>query len=125
MRVERSTKDQIVSRLAALVKAKERNKNSGLKKPMDAEEKDFNEIVNTKDEELRRNIEERKRARKERKKKKKERLKAEAEMLGHKSEVSTPEDETLAVEERTGDGVDPNIAMMMGFSGFGASNNIR
>mmetsp|Transcript_1461 Transcript_1461/g.3232 ORF Transcript_1461/g.3232 Transcript_1461/m.3232 type:complete len:289 (+) Transcript_1461:60-926(+) len=126
MRVERSTQDQVVSRLAALVKAKEKTKkDSGFDRLMEEDEEDFNEIVKAKDEQFRRKKEERKRERKQRKKEKKEQQKATAKSSSHNSEQSTAEKFTLSSDNRNDNGIDPNIAAMMGFSGFGGGTKNR
>ena len=127
MRVERSTKDQVVSRLVGLVKAKEKSIIDQFAE--DEEQEDFNVIVKAKDEELKRRKEERKRERKERKKKKKEQQKA-----GAETEITKPEQIANEREQNTedggntesnDDGMDPNMAAMMGFSGFGGGNKNR
>jgi len=143
MRVERSTKDQVANRLEALVKAKDRCKK--MNNDFDGEEEeeeDYNAIVQQKDQELKRRKEERKRERKERKKKKKKKEKtmALAESSGGNNDetlqTSTADDETkgdttaesvAAQEQEDGlmNGLDPNIAAMMGFSGFGGGNKNR
>lgn len=126
MRVERSTKGQVLSKLEAMKKAKEKKlKTDGMNR-FEEDEEDYNEIVRAKDEELKRRKEERKRERKERKKRKKEKLKAPPE--SETSEEADAEDKVKAeVEEEGGDGsgLDPNIAAMMGFSGFGGGNKNR
>ena len=129
MRVERSTKDQVVSRLEAMVKAKERcNKVVGMDQ-LEEDEEDYNEIVKAKDEELRRRKEERKRERKERKKKKKDRQKAAAESKSTTTDERSDQTEEIPPEEDNEEsnpgGLDPNIAAMMGFSGFGGGNKNR
>ena len=130
MRVERSTKDQVVSRLAVLVKAKEKSsKDAGFDDLVEDEEENFNEIVKAKDEDLKRRKEERKRERKERKKKKKEQQKAAAETEITETEQIADEKEENKVEEGNEEsnngGMDPNFAAMMGFSGFGGGNKNR
>lgn len=126
MRVERSTKDQVLSKLEAMKKAKEKKlKTEGMNR-FEEDEEDYNEIVRAKDEELKRRKEERKRERKERKKKKKEKLKAppESETI---EEADTKDKGEVEIDEEGGDGsgLDPNIAAMMGFSGFGGGNKNR
>jgi U4/U6.U5 tri-snRNP component SNU23 len=108
MRVERSTKYQLSSRLDQLVKEKEKSK-------MDAEfldpaaETNYEDIVKTKDEEAKIRKEERARQRKERKKRSHQETPAEVQ--------EAEEEEEEAVEEA--EGIDPAMAAMMGFSGFG------
>ena len=129
MRVERSTKDQVVSRLEAMKKAKERCSNAVGFDQFDEDEEDFNEIVKAKDEELKKRKEERKRERKERKKRKRKQLKMLAE--NGSDELTNNRYETEQVqsddgnEEGDGSGLDPGIAAMMGFSGFGGGNKNR
>jgi U4/U6.U5 tri-snRNP component SNU23 len=131
MRVERSTKDQVVSRLEGMVKEKERcSKATGMDRfEEDEEEEDFNEIVKAKDEELKRRKEERKRERKERRRKKKEHQTASAETGSDKAIKRSDEKEQVILEEANEEsnsgGLDPNIAAMMGFSGFGGGNKNR
>lgn len=119
MRVERSTKNQINSRLEAMVKAKERSSKFLATDQFEEDEEHFNEIVKAKDEELKRRQEERKRERKERKRKKKAQKNIASET---ESRNGDEKDQTLleeANEEGNDGGLDPNIAAMMGFSGFG------
>ena len=129
MRVERSTKDQVVSRLDAMIKAKERCAKVELKNQLeDYEEEDFNEIVKVKDEELRRRKEKRKRERKERKKKKKLTKNAASESKCNEENDTDEKDNPVREEhneETNNGGINPNIAAMMGFSGFGGGNKNR
>jgi len=119
MRVANTTKDDAVSRLALLVKEKERNtKAAAFDHLLEDEEENFYEIVKVKDDELKRQKEERKR---ERKKKKKEKKEAERE----ESIVDTNESETydgLGINETPGEQADQDMMAMMGFSGFGGGN---
>jgi len=129
MRVERSTKDQVISRLDAMIKAKEQCKKVDLKHHLkDYEEEDFNVIVKVKDEELKRRKEKRKRERKERKKKKLMENGA-SERKGDEENKNTDEKDHSVLEEdndeSNNEGMDPNIAAMMGFSGFGGGNKNR
>jgi U4/U6.U5 tri-snRNP component SNU23 len=129
MRVERSTNDQVLSKLEAMVKAKDKSKKAIGMENLEEDEEDYNVIVNAKDEELKRRKEERKRERKERKKRKKEQRKALAESGSNKPSETTDENEEVPQEEGNEgndfDGLDPNIAAMMGFSGFGGGNKHR
>ena len=100
MRVERSTKSQLQDRLKHLVQEQK-------KKPDEEEEVDFDVMVQAKDEALQKQREERRRQRKERKKQLAE-------------QKSAPPDEE-ADEEVEVEGIDPDMAAMMGFSGFGGS----
>ena len=122
MRVERSTESDVMARLKLLTK----NKEAAAKEVDMDEEENFCDMVKLKDEENRKQKEERKRLRKERKAKKK--LDA---AMGKPSatvtEQSAPTDsenidatrEALDVVEEGG--IDPAMAAMMGFSGFGGS----
>jgi len=102
MRVERSTNDQVKDRLKKLAAAKKAKEQSD--KIID-EVTDFNELVKKKDEENKRLREERKQQRKERKKRERELLKEQQQ-----------EEESEGVE-----GIDPDMAAIIGFSGFGGS----
>ena len=129
MRVERSTKDQVATRLEAMVKVKGRSSKAVGIDQFDEDEEDFNEIVRAKDEELMRRKEERKRERKERKKKKKKHLKESTESRSNETPKVCDEKEEVTLEngdeEGSSNGLDPNIAAMMGFSGFGGGNKNR
>eukprot|EP00934_Nitzschia_sp_Nitz4_P001365 Nitzschia sp. Nitz4//scaffold37_size175936//159877//160792//NITZ4_002068-RA/size175936-augustus-gene-0.13-mRNA-1//1//CDS//3329549854//1365//frame0 len=113
MRVERSSKDQVSSRLELLLQEEERDRS---KAGWDEEEEDFIDVVKAKDEEAKRRKEERARQRKERRKQKKE------------APVEEPKEEETPVEEQDEEGdaeeeeeaVD--MAALMGFSGFGGSS---
>ena len=114
MRVERSTKDQVVSRLERLAKEKEalRKGNNNF----DDEEIDYEDAVRAKDEEDRRRKEERKKKRKERKKKLRQQEKEQPQNGDTEEVKETANEEEDDVEDG---GVDPAMAAMMGFSGFG------
>jgi U4/U6.U5 tri-snRNP component SNU23 len=132
MRVERSTKDQVLSRLTVLgAAAIEKKKSTKELITMDDEEQqeDYFGIVHAKDDALRQRQEDRKRERKERKKRKKEQQQ-------QKSSIKEFEDQTEEVktqvddENNNGDydygeegGVDPQLAALMGFSGFRGGKN--
>ena len=104
MRVERSTKDQMLGRLSQLAKEKERaEKNSDTAKF----ETDYSDVVKAKDEEEAERKAERARRRKEQKKQKRE--------AKEKPKEESEEEEDEAEEE----GINPDLAAMMGFSGFG------
>lgn len=115
MRVERSTKEQVSSRLAML--AKEKESTSSLLDSV--EEESFYDIVKSKDEEAKRRKEERARKRKERKLKKKQ---EQREPIKEEEKIDEENAETEEVEEG---GIDPSLAAMMGFSGFGGGNKNR
>jgi U4/U6.U5 tri-snRNP component SNU23 len=106
MRVERSTTDQVKNRLERLAKEQEK-KNDPLESTTSS---NFEDVVKQKDNEAQNRKEERARKRKERKKKAQE------------EPVEEDEDEEEQVE--TG-GMDPAMAAMMGFSGFGGGNKNR
>ena len=102
MRVERSTTGQVTDVLKRLVEEKEKKKRVS---SIMEEEEDFDEMVRAKDEALKKQREERRKQRKERKQK-------------LKQEEQTPKEEE---EEVVVEGIDPAMAAMMGFSGFGGS----
>ena len=104
MRVERSTEADLLTKLNELKQKKyEIAKN---------EEISYEKLVQDKDEEELRRKEERQRKRKERKKLQKEKEPESAEQ---------PHDEE-GVEEEEAEGIDPAMAAMMGFAGFGGGN---
>lgn len=90
MRIEKSTKDQVVAKLEQLAK-------ESSEPVVEEVETSFEDVVKAKDEEAAKRKEERARKREERKK----RLQEEQE------------------EEEEVEGIDPDMAAMMGFSGFG------
>lgn len=98
MRVEQSTKDQLMDTLKQLT-------NETLQKDDEAQVVDYEDIVKQKDEELKKRKEERKKKRLERKKR--------AAQENSEEEVIENEEEEVEAE------VDPSLAAMMGFSGFG------
>lgn len=93
MRIEKSTKDQVMAKLEQLAKE------SSEPVPEQEVETSFEDVVKAKDEEAAKRKEERARKREERKK----RLQEEQ-------------------EEEEVEGIDPDMAAMMGFSGFGGGN---
>jgi U4/U6.U5 tri-snRNP component SNU23 len=99
MRVQRSTEEEIQQRLEALKKkSKEVQEESNI---------DFGQLVKEKDDLEEKRKEERQRKRKERRKMQKE--------LQEKNESNeSNEEEEVVVEE-----VNPDMAALMGFSGFG------
>ncbi|KAG7354390.1 hypothetical protein IV203_003746 [Nitzschia inconspicua] len=124
MRVERSTKDQVADRLAALIKQKEKSKKKESEFDEPQEEEMYHDMVKAKDEELRKKQEERKRERKERRKKKKAEQKDEtisASTQDTKEEDGAPEANEDDDDEEEEEAIDPNLAAMMGFSGFGGA----
>lgn len=98
MRVEQSTKDQLMDTLKQLT-------NETLQKDEEAQVVDYEVIVKQKDEELKRRKEERKKKRQERK------MRA--------AQENSEEDGIENEEEEVEAEVDPSLAAMMGFSGFG------
>ena len=127
MRVERSTKDQVTSRLEALAKEKEEASNKNLL--VDEEEEDFFDVVKARDEEAKRQKEERARKRKERRKEKKAAARGQQQQQSPAADKTTEAQSKDDGEERGGGeeeveegGVDPALAAMMGFSGFGGGN---
>lgn len=121
MRIERSTKDQVSSRLAMLAKEKEKKKTAILE---DGAE-NFHDVVKAKDEEAQRRKEERMQQRKERKKMKKMMAQGvvdEEENAGDEPEgdadPNQESNEKDPVDELEEEAINPDIAAMMGFSGF-------
>jgi U4/U6.U5 tri-snRNP component SNU23 len=107
MRVERSTKDQLRDRLQALTKQKE-----AAAEPLLAT--NFDELVKQKDEQVQRRKEERQRKRQERKQKLPQAPPEPEPELGNGDEHNVEEE-----------GIDPALAAMMGFGGFGGGNKTR
>lgn len=105
MRVEKSTKSQVTSKLSDLAEEKRKAEVAAASKdqnPAEDEGNEFEGAVRRKDEEALQRKAERARKREERKKKKQEEQKEEKEELSGS--------------------LDPDMAAMMGFSGFGGSN---
>ena len=140
MRVERSTKEDLVAKLQALTSKKKDEEN--LAQQFD-EEVDFNRIVQAKDEELQKRREERKKKRKEKKMMMKLGQSGDDTSIKTNDTKGPTKEETTAVkEEPDGDDkqvetgeendhynegeeeaqIDPNLAAMMGFGGFGGSS---
>jgi U4/U6.U5 tri-snRNP component SNU23 len=104
MRVERSSKDSLLNKLSQLTKRKEdEEKRSAVADPADGP--NYDDIVKAKDEEAQQRKEERAQKRRERKQR-----------LDQKDEEGEEEEEL-----DTGQ-LDPAMAAMMGFSGFGGGN---
>lgn len=114
MRVERSTKDQVSSRLAMLAKEKERKKNSFV----DETEDNFHDLVRAKDEEAQQRKEERAKQRKERKKLKKAMAQRNPEDEGADDDGAKGTDQVANDEGEEEEEINPDLAAMMGFSGF-------
>lgn len=141
MRVERSTKDQVMSRLAVMAKeqasAKAKSRLMGGFYDEEEDGENYHDIVKAKDEELERRKEERKRERKERKKVKKEATKGQQQVAdetfgGGIESDAVKEKKTIAEqpdgeeeEEKEEGGIDPGLAAMMGFTGFGGGSKNR
>ena len=111
MRIAKSTTKEVVSKLDQLAqeqKSDEAKKSmNGGKDSADTNVNEFEDAVRKKDEEIEQRKAERKRRREERKKRIRE-------------EVEQKEPQTVGVEEDQEEGgVDPDMAAMMGFSGFG------
>lgn len=105
MRVERSTKDQVLDRLKSITQTKVQQQSSM------HDIVDLDELVHSKDEAMQREREEKKRIRKERKA-------METQQQQQQREENVDDDE----EEIEIEGIDPEMAAMMGFSGFGGGN---
>jgi U4/U6.U5 tri-snRNP component SNU23 len=114
MRVERSTKDQLQDKLKQLAATKLRvtaaSDDDDLKN--DNKEEDHHAIVQTKDEERRQRKEEREQRRREKKRRQEEESKA----LQPENDDDEDDDEPTEVA------IDPDMAAMMGFAGFGGGN---
>lgn len=111
MRVERSTESDLMNKLSQLQQQKNQKK--------EKEEINYDKLVQDKDEEERLRKEERQRKRKERR-----RIQKEKEAEPEQKPEPQPEEEEGEEEEvdETG-GIDPNLAAMMGFSGFSSTKN--
>jgi U4/U6.U5 tri-snRNP component SNU23 len=104
MRVERSTKDQVLDRLKSITQTTKLQKETSLDDIVD-----LDELVQSKDEALQKEREEKKRLRKERK------------AMESMQEPQNKDDDE-GEEEIDVEGIDPAMAAMMGFSGFGGGN---
>lgn len=124
MRVERSSKDQLLSTLSHLSKKKEEEERRR-KGGSESDILDYHELVKAKDEEAQRRKEERRQKRLERKKK-----------LGESQEEDVAEPQDEMPQEEGGEEVNPNdddeevevdpaLAAMMGFTGFGGGATKR
>jgi U4/U6.U5 tri-snRNP component SNU23 len=117
MRVERSSKDQLLSKLEELSKKKELDQQ---RSGSGATILDYRELVQSKDEEERRRKEERRQKRLDRKKRlaeQEEQRQNESEDNGNDEDRNENGEE--AEDEDAEPQVDPALAAMMGFSGFG------
>lgn len=121
MRIARSTTSEVASKLQELAKEKESKELEALSDLGNDEsnEYEFEDMVKKKDEEIEKRRAERKKRRKERKKKAKQ-----EEINTPKVEDSSPEEtgkEEDGEQEVEDDEGEPDIAAMMGFSGFGST----
>ena len=114
MRVERSTESDLMGKLGRLQQDK--------KKKQASEQEDivvnYDKLVKDRDEEERLRKEERQRKRKERRKLQKQKEKGSDEPQPEQGDNEEEETET----DETG-GIDPDMAAMMGFSGFGTTKS--
>merc|ERR1712238_271251 len=85
---------------------------------LEEEEENFYEIVQAKDDELKRQKKERKRERKEKKKEKKAAKRKESKIDPNESET----DCSLGIDATPGEQADQDMMAMMGFSGFDGGN---
>lgn len=122
MRVERSTKDQMLGRLSQLAKEKEKQDKSD----DFVEETNYADLVKAKDKDEALRKEEKRKKRKEKRKQKRSGLAQatksendEAEEKVGKAEEKEDSTEEVEVESES---IDPAMAAMMGFSGFGGGN---
>ena len=138
MRVERSSKEDVKARLEILSSSNKTSQSTSGGDIHEDGEPDFDAMVQAKDEELQKRREEKRRRRKERKKKLQKQqqednpeIPTENETLnqGMKSaetvEENAKEDNTETTIEEANEEepeIDPGLAAMMGFSGFGGSN---
>lgn len=111
MRVERSSKDDLMTRLNQLTKKREEESST-----QERDQLDYHELVKAKDEEERLRKEERRRKRLERKNR--------ANDVGPEREDQEQEGDDGEEDELEAE-VDPAMAAMMGFSGFGGGSRNR
>ena len=130
MRVERSSKDQMLSRLSQLTQEKERNEkksDTATALLLQNNETHYQDVVQQKDEELAQKKLEKARRRKEKKEKKRLGLMGSAMSSNNdaQSDDNNNEEGGEALEEQEEEeeeeDVNPDMAAMMGFSGFGGS----
>jgi U4/U6.U5 tri-snRNP component SNU23 len=126
MRVERSSKEQLLSKLSDLSKKKEQEEEERRRKGgSDSGILDYNDLVKAKDEEAQRRKEERQRKRLERKKKQGE---AQNEVVSEPQDEMPQEEgggEKNQLDDDVEEEVDPSLAAMMGFTGFGGGTKKR
>ena len=130
MRVEKSSTEEVSGVLKELAEKKremEGRTNGGIVTGRSGEAVDFEDLVRAKDEEALRRKAERARKREKRKMREKEKSydTADGFQAGETPEENNGEEDVGEKDENVydegDDGVDPNIAAMMGFSGFGGS----
>lgn len=122
MRTEKSTTEEVSSRLQQLIEDRKKKEEEELKKESmilneehDVGVNEFEEIVKKKDEEISKRKEERARRREERKKKARE----EKININSQSPEENEEGEDEEGDDETENGLDPDMAKLMGFSNFG------
>jgi len=124
MRVERSTKDQMLGRLSQLAKEKERTEQKKAENKLlalagfEEKTKKFEQVVKAKDKEEEQRRAEKAKRRQEKKKEKQSRNHGPEppppKQEGNEEEGGEEEEEEEVEEE----GINPDMAAMMGFSGF-------
>ena len=121
MRVERSSKDQMLGRLSQLTKEKERKEKKS-DTELEIQETNYRDVVKQKDEEEAKKKAEKAKRRKEKKEQK--RLAGLGPTLPSPKEAQPEADEGDEAEEEEEEegGINPDMAAMMGFSGFGGSS---
>ncbi len=122
MRTEKSTTEEVSSRLQQLIEDRKKKEEEQLKKESmilneedDVGVNEFEEIVKNKDEETLKRKEERARRREERKKKARE----EKININSQPPEENEEGEDEEGKDETENGLDPDMAKLMGFSNFG------
>jgi U4/U6.U5 tri-snRNP component SNU23 len=125
MRTEKSTTEEVTNRLQSLAEARkkleeEESKNMLTKKEPDDEEDEinaFDEIVKKKDEEIMKRKQDRAKRREERRKKNRE-LKCQPPTNMHQEKKQNEQCDDDGHEEES-DGINPDLAKLMGFNNFG------
>jgi U4/U6.U5 tri-snRNP component SNU23 len=121
MRVERSTESDLLTKLDELQKSTTKSQND------EEAIMTFDQLVKQKDEQEQQRKEERQRKRKERKKLQKALERGESTDIveAHYDQNGPPENPDDAALDDNNDGIDPAMAAIMGFSGFGGGNKSR
>jgi U4/U6.U5 tri-snRNP component SNU23 len=121
MRVERSSKEQLLSKLNDLSKKKEQEEEERRRKGGSelAGFMDYAEVVKAKDEEVQRRKEERRQKRLERKKKQEELQEENVTEPEEEMPLEAGGEEENQQDDEIEEQVDPALAAMMGFTGFG------